>query len=115
MSLSVAAIFVGGAHHRRPIVEKTDPAAFAGLDLARIDGPVQFVASGNAELGFVARSQLSGTGIGGSFWIVPQVHYRPIEQQAVLLTDTRAGREFMVFIRGDEAKRLIREHGYGTP
>ena len=75
----------------------------------------QFVYSGNAELGFVARSQLSGTGIGGSFWIVPQVHYRPIEQQAVLLTDTRGGSEFMDFMRGEQARRLIREHGYGTP
>ena len=75
----------------------------------------QFVYSGNAELGFVARSQLRGAGMGGSAWIVPQVHFRPIEQQAVLLTDTRAGREFMVFMRGEQARRLIREHGYGTP
>ena len=47
----------------------------------------QFVKSGNAELGFIAYSQvkLPGQPVTGSYWLVPQELYTPIEQQAVLL------------------------------
>ena len=47
----------------------------------------QFIASGNAKLGFVAYSQIMNPGlsIDGSFWEVPQSIYKPIEQQAVLI------------------------------
>ena len=44
----------------------------------------QFVDTGNAELGFVALSQLVGN-TGGSRWLVPQDLYKPIRQDAVLL------------------------------
>jgi molybdate transport system substrate-binding protein len=77
----------------------------------------QFVASGNAELGFVARSQLMRPGfeIEGSHWDVPAELYTPIEQQAVLLKDSEAARAFMSFVRSEEAIRIIRDHGYETP
>jgi len=77
----------------------------------------QFVASGNAELGFVARSQVMRPGLEatGSAWAVPQFLYDPIEQQAVLLNDKQAARAFMSFVRSDEAIRIIREHGYQVP
>jgi molybdate transport system substrate-binding protein len=77
----------------------------------------QFVASGNAELGFVARSQLMRPGyeIEGSYWDVPPELYTPIEQQAVLLKDSEAARSFMSFVRSEEAIRIIRDHGYETP
>jgi molybdate transport system substrate-binding protein len=77
----------------------------------------QFVASGNAELGFVALSQLKRPGyeIKGSHWDVPAELYTPIEQQAVLLKDTDAARAFMSFVRSDEAIRIIRDHGYEIP
>ena len=73
-----------------------------------------FTSSGNAELGFVAESQmvrreLSGE---GSFWPVPDTLYHPIEQQAVLLQDNEASRAFMSFIRSIDAARIIRTHGY---
>ena len=77
----------------------------------------QFVKSGNAELGFVAYSQLkplNGT-IEGSFWEPPRALYAPIEQQAVLLQDNDAAREFLSFVRGDEVLRIIRDYGYATP
>jgi molybdate transport system substrate-binding protein len=77
----------------------------------------QFVASGNAELGFVAWSQVKRPGhqVDGSFWDVPAHLYTPIEQQAVLLNDSGAGRAFMSFMRSEKAIRIIRDHGYETP
>lgn len=77
----------------------------------------QFVASGNAELGFVAWSQLRRPGqeFEGSHWDVPTALYTPIEQQAVLLKDSDAGRVFMSFMRSEKAIRIIRDHGYETP
>ena len=76
----------------------------------------QFVRSGNAELGFVAWSQLKRPGqpMTGSWWEVPQALYSPIEQQAVLLQDTSAARAFLAFVRGREALEVIVAYGYGT-
>ena len=77
----------------------------------------QFIASGNAKLGFVAYSQIMNPGlsIDGSFWEVPQSIYKPIEQQAVLLKDSYIGREFLSFVKGDESVDIIYESGYGLP
>jgi len=76
-----------------------------------------FVTSGNAELGFVAYSQIhtpDGT-IGGSWWKVPQSLYDPIEQQAVLLKEGEAPRAFLDYAGSDEARAIIRGFGYATP
>jgi molybdate transport system substrate-binding protein len=77
----------------------------------------QFVVSGNADLGFVAHAQvaLPGMPATGSRWDVPQSYYDPIEQHAVLLRDTPATRAFAEYLRGDEARAIIRSHGYTTP
>jgi molybdate transport system substrate-binding protein len=77
----------------------------------------QFVHSGNAELGFVALSQLKdGDHLStGSHWPVPPEMYGAIEQQAVVLRDNRAAREFMSFVQSARAARIIRTHGYETP
>jgi len=74
-----------------------------------------FVATGNAELGFVAWSQIkSPTGeIAGSYWLVPESLHRPIEQEAVLLRDVPAARAFIEFVKGPEAREIIRSYGYG--
>lgn len=76
-----------------------------------------FVHTGNAELGFVANSQLMGTDRPdeGSAWTVPEHLHRPIDQQAVLLNDKPAPRAFLSFIRSQEAARIIRNHGYSIP
>ncbi|MCS5592166.1 MAG: molybdate ABC transporter substrate-binding protein [Gammaproteobacteria bacterium] len=77
----------------------------------------QFVDSGNAELGFVAYSQIlkpSGV-IKGSYWMVPENLYSPIEQQAVLLKNNEAARAFLVYVKSDEALEIILSFGYGTP
>ncbi len=77
----------------------------------------QFVESGNAELGFVARSQVKRPGrpADGSWWDIPQALYSPIEQQAVLLTDNPVARDFLAFVRSAEVMEVIRSYGYGTP
>ncbi len=77
----------------------------------------QFVASGNAELGLVALSQIrQGTSArGGSLWEVPRDLYGPIEQQVVLLRESEAAMELLEFVRGDEARAVLRDHGYDLP
>lgn len=77
----------------------------------------QFVASGNAELGFVAFSQVIKSH-SGSTWIVPQALYQPIRQDAVLLNpgaDDPAARAFLAFLKSPEAVRIIIRYGYATP
>lgn len=76
-----------------------------------------FVSTGNAELGFVALSQIAGND-DGSRWLVPQDLYAPIEQQAVLLLpgrDDPAARAFLEFLKSDAARALIEGAGYGAP
>ena len=81
---------------------------------ANITQAFQFVATGNAEIGFVALSQLRGN-IGGSRWLVPQNLYKPIKQDAVLLkkgADNAAAVAFMAFLKGPEARAIIEKYGY---
>jgi molybdate transport system substrate-binding protein len=77
----------------------------------------RFVSSGNADLGFIALSQVMrpGQDPGGSMWRPPQASYSPIEQQAVLLVDRPPARAFMKFLRSDRAHEIIRGFGYETP
>jgi len=79
----------------------------------------QFVATGNAELGFVALSQIASPDkpAAGSRWVVPLHLYQPIRQDAVLLrrgADNPAAREAAAFLRGPAARRLIDSFGYGV-
>ncbi|MDC0198454.1 molybdate ABC transporter substrate-binding protein, partial [Candidatus Thioglobus sp.] len=77
----------------------------------------QFVSSRNAEMGFVSFSQILNPNINlkGSFWEVPQFLYNPIEQQAVLLRDTKLGRDFMMFMKTKKALDIISKFGYDLP
>lgn len=75
------------------------------------------VASGNAELGFVALSYVLSprNEIPGSRWDVPAELHAPIRQDAVLLTRAAANpaaRGFLDFLRGDAAKTVIESYGY---
>lgn len=76
----------------------------------------QFIASGNAELGFVSLGQISQAAAGTS-WIVPQEFYEPIRQDAVLLksgADNPAALAFLEFLRSDEALAIIEKYGYAV-
>jgi len=81
----------------------------------------QFVASGNAQLGFVALAQVMADGkptAGGSLWAVPEDLYTPIVQEAVLLkrgADNPAARAWMTLLRSPAAQELIRGYGYAVP
>ncbi len=77
----------------------------------------QFVKSGNAELGFVAYSQIKNPKqeIEGSYWLIPESLYTPIEQQAVMIKDTTAAGEFIKFVKSKAALKIIRDYGYDTP
>jgi molybdate transport system substrate-binding protein len=77
----------------------------------------QFTASGNAELGFVALSQIykDGQYASGSYWLVPPALYPQIRQDAVLLTrgkDNAAAAALLNYLKSDAAKQVIRAHGY---
>jgi molybdate transport system substrate-binding protein len=76
----------------------------------------QFVDTGNAEVGFVALSQVIERQ-GGSRWIVAQNLYTPIKQDAVVLktgADNEAARAFATFLKGPEALKVIEKFGYGV-
>lgn len=83
---------------------------------ASITQAYQFTATGAAELGFVALSQVISHGR-GSRWLVPASHHSPISQQAVLLktgAGNPAARAFLTFLKGPEARAIIRRYGYET-
>ena len=78
----------------------------------------QFVATGNAELGFVALSQVAAPGkpVVGSYWLVPASLYGEIRQDAVLLKageKNAAAIALLAWLKGDAAKALIQAWGYG--
>ncbi len=103
----------------------------------------QFVATGNAELGFVALSQVIGAGppqandaplggrtpqaargpsslpgkpVVGSYWLVPSSMYGEIRQDAVLLKPGEkkpAAAALLAYLKSAPAKTLIQAHGYG--
>ncbi|KTT35455.1 molybdate ABC transporter substrate-binding protein [Pseudomonas rhizoryzae] len=77
----------------------------------------QFVATGNAELGFVALSQIYQDGKlkEGSAWIVPADLYQPIRQDAVLLApgkDQPAAKALLAYLKGPQAAAVLTAYGY---
>lgn len=78
----------------------------------------QFVATGNAPLGFVALSQVFKNGkiTNGSAWIVPQEMHDPILQDAVLLKkgeNNAAAKALLEYLKGSKAHAIIESYGYG--
>jgi molybdate transport system substrate-binding protein len=81
-----------------------------------ISQTLQFIESGNAELGFVALSQVIGKS-GGSQWLVPTDLYTPIRQDAVLLKtgeQNPAALAFLDYLKSDNAVAIIKKAGYET-
>lgn len=77
----------------------------------------QFVATENAQLGFVALSQVWADGKlkEGSAWLVPATLYTPIRQDAILLNrgkDNAAATALLQYLRGDKARAIIQSYGY---
>ena len=99
------------------VAENLKPLFVQGENIAQTQ---QFVATGAAELGFIAYSQVIKNGrIGsGSGWIVPAKLYEPIRQDAVILArgrDKPAALALLNYLKGDKAKAIIRSFGYELP
>lgn len=93
------------------IYEAVKPKIVEGSSIAQA---FQFVETGNADLGFVALSQIIAKPA-GSRWLVPQHLYTPIRQDAVLLKrgeKSEAATAFLAFLKGPEARAIIGRHGY---
>jgi molybdate transport system substrate-binding protein len=83
----------------------------------------QFVSTGNADLGFIALSQLLGRKSDsnkvkqGSYWLVPDIMHSPIKQDVVLLRSaekSQGAKAFLDFMQTDKALDIIAEYGYLT-
>lgn len=79
----------------------------------------QFVFTGNAQVGFVALSQVLDPKMKGlgSRWEVPSHLHSPLIQQAVLLMrghHNSAAKDFLAYIKGPSARNIMEKHGYGT-
>jgi molybdate transport system substrate-binding protein len=96
----------------RGLWERVEPRVVQGRDIGQT---FSLVATGNAELGFVALAQLArpGARVEGSFWLVPESLHAPIEQHAIQLHDSPAARAFLEFVQSDEARAIVRSYGYG--
>jgi molybdate transport system substrate-binding protein len=78
------------------------------------------IATGNAELGFIALSQVTlGEGKDkGSRWVVPTELHKPIDQDAVLLAHgehNNAAKRFLAFLKSAPARDIIAAAGYAVP
>jgi molybdate transport system substrate-binding protein len=96
------------------VYEAIAPKIVQGDNIAQAQ---QFIATGNAELGFVALSQVAPPDkpAMGSWWVVPAKYYTPILQDAALLKKgehNAAAAALLKYLRGDKAKALIKSYGY---
>lgn len=96
------------------LLSALEPRFVQGENIAQT---YQFVSTGNAELGFVALSQVYEDGKlkSGSGWIVPASMHSPIRQDAVLLSrgkDNPAAAALLQYLKTDKAKAVIRAYGY---
>ncbi|PIF25395.1 molybdate transport system substrate-binding protein [Acidovorax sp. 56] len=96
------------------LTAKLQPRWVQGENIAQT---YQFVASGNAQLGFVALSQVMVDGkiAQGSAWQVPAQLHDPIRQDAALLLpgkNSAAAAALLKYLRGDKARAIIQAYGY---
>jgi molybdate transport system substrate-binding protein len=94
--------------------ESIQPRLVMGEGLGQTMG---FIESGNAQLGFLALSQVLDPKImgKGGRWDVPVDMHEPIQQDVVLLTkgkDNAAAKALMEFMEGPQAKAIIVRYGY---
>ncbi len=99
---------------RLGLVATLEPKIVTGESIGQA---FSFISTGNAELGFVALSQVyeGGKIKSGSAWIVPESLHSPIRQDAVLLTrgkDNKAAVALIAYLKTEKAKAVIRSFGY---
>jgi molybdate transport system substrate-binding protein len=93
-----------------------EPKLVMGENIAQA---YQFVDTGNADIGFVALSQVmkGGNITKGSGWVVPGDMHAPIRQDAVILDsgkDNPAVTELFAYLQGEKAQAIIHDFGYET-
>lgn len=98
-------------------LDLTDKVKAKIVEGQNITQAYQFVSTGNAELGFVALSQIykDGKVTGGSAWIVPADMHDPIKQDAVILNkgkDNPAAKALVDYLKGPKAAAVIKSYGY---
>ena len=96
------------------LLDAIQPKFVQGENIAQTH---QFIATGNAELGFVALSQVMKDGkiAEGSAWVVPASLHQPIRQDAVLLEngkDKPAASALLKYLGGEKSKAIIKSYGY---
>ena len=94
------------------LFDAVSPRIVQGNNIAQA---YQFVETGNAEIGFVALSQIVRHA-DGARWVVPGTLYPAIAQDAVLLkrgTGNPAATAFIAFLKRAEAREIARSFGYG--
>ena len=99
---------------RLGLLSRLEPRIVTGESIGQA---YSFVATGNAELGFVALSQVyeNGQVKSGSAWVVPEALHSPIRQDAVLLSKgagNQAAIRLLAYLKTDNAKAVIRSFGY---
>ena len=130
------AVLASGAYNHLAIANpKLAPYGRAGVEVLKARGlseavapklvtaesiaqAYQFVATGNAELGFVALSQVATPGkpLTGAYWLVPPSLYGEIRQDAVLLKTGEknpAAAALLAYLKSPAAKAVIQSYGYG--
>nr|WP_314482557.1 molybdate ABC transporter substrate-binding protein [uncultured Pseudomonas sp.] len=95
----------------------TDTTRAKWVEGQNITQAFQFVSTGNAELGFVALSQIykDGKVQSGSAWIVPASMHDPIRQDAVILEkgqNNPAAKALVDYLKGPKAAAVIKAYGY---
>ena len=94
--------------------DRVQPRLVIGENIAQ---SLQFVASGNASLGFVAKSQIGNARLpeASCLWEVPPDFHAPIEQQAILLqraANNPVAHAFLEFLRSESGRAIIARNGY---
>ncbi len=101
----------------RNLLTKLQPLFVLGENIAQT---YQFISTSNAELGFVALSQVIEKGkiANGSGWIIPTDLYPPIKQSAVLMkqgAENPAAPALMSFLKSATSLAIIEKYGYDLP
>jgi molybdate transport system substrate-binding protein len=96
------------------LLEKLRPLFVQGENISQT---YQFVSTSNAELGFVALSQIIENGhiVSGSGWVIPDKYYQPIRQAAVLMKKSNknpAALALLNYIKSPDALEVIEKYGY---
>jgi molybdate transport system substrate-binding protein len=99
---------------RLGVTARWQPLLAQGENIAQAH---QFVATGNADMGFVAMSQIMQDGrlTKGSAWLVPPNLHSPLRQEATLLRkgeQNAAALALMAFLKTEEARAIIQSFGY---